>query len=118
MYNELGHYFLVLGISVVLTYKKRPIVVSFFFSFSTISFFGNLFCYISSDFSKYNVFTNSNANVLLFHKIFGTWYNHEGSLLLWCWILNFMDFFFVIGLYPTIFQNEGATKIYLFFTNH
>ncbi len=118
MYNELGHYFLVLGIFVVLTYNKRPTVVSLYFFFSTISFFGNLFCYISSNFSKYNVFTNSNANVPLFHKISETCYNHEGSLLLWCWILNFMDFFFVIGLYPTIFQNEGAAKIYLFFTNH
>jgi hypothetical protein len=51
MYNELGHYFLVLGISVVLTYNKRLATVSFFFFFSTISFFGILFYYISSDFS-------------------------------------------------------------------
>jgi hypothetical protein len=29
MYNELGHYFLVLGISVVLTYNKRHLAVSF-----------------------------------------------------------------------------------------
>jgi cytochrome c biogenesis factor len=83
MYNELGHYFLILGISVVLTYNKRPAAVSLFFFFSTFSFFGILFCYISSDFSNYNVFTNSNVNAPLFHKISRTWSNHEGSLLLW-----------------------------------
>ncbi len=53
MYNGLGHYFLVLGISIVLTYNKRHAAVSLYFFFSTISFFGILFCYISSDFSNY-----------------------------------------------------------------
>jgi hypothetical protein len=33
MYNELSHYFLVLGISVVLTYNKRHLAVSFYFFF-------------------------------------------------------------------------------------
>jgi len=83
MYNELGHYFLVLGIFVVLIYNKRPAAISLFF-FPTISFFGILFCYISSNFFNYNVFTNSNANAPLFHKISRTWSNHEGSLLIWC----------------------------------
>lgn len=117
MYNELGHYFLVLSIFVALTYNKRPAAVSLYFFFFTISFFGILFCYISSDFSNYNVFTNSNANAPLFYKISGTWSNHEGSLLLWCWILSFYGFFSVIGLDPAIFQNEGAVKIYFFFAD-
>ena len=68
MYNELGHYFLVLSIFVALTYNKRPAAVSLYFFFFTISFFGILFCYISSDFSNYNVFTNTNANAPLFYK--------------------------------------------------
>jgi len=33
MYNELGHYLLVLGIAVVLTYNKKPVAVSSFFFF-------------------------------------------------------------------------------------
>ncbi|KAG6543396.1 hypothetical protein Mapa_015311 [Marchantia paleacea] len=59
-----------------------------------MSFFGILFCYISFDFSNYNVFTNSNANAPLFYKISVTWSNHEGSMLLWCWILRFYRFLF------------------------
>jgi hypothetical protein len=38
MYNELGHYFLVLGISIVLTYNKRPAIVSFYFFFLPFPF--------------------------------------------------------------------------------
>nr|AHI16011.1 cytochrome c biogenesis factor N [Sphagnum girgensohnii]AND49936.1 cytochrome c biogenesis factor N [Sphagnum rubiginosum] len=115
MYNELGHYFLVLGISVVLTYNKRPAAVSLYFFFSTISFFGILFCYISSDFSNYNVFTNSNANAPLFHKISGTWSNHEGSLLLWCWILSFYGFIFGYRARPCNISKRGCSKnIFLF----
>jgi len=33
MYNELGHYFLVLSIFVALTYNKRPAAVSLYFFF-------------------------------------------------------------------------------------
>nr|YP_010881149.1 cytochrome c biogenesis factor N [Pallavicinia lyellii]WIA66651.1 cytochrome c biogenesis factor N [Pallavicinia lyellii] len=92
MSPELGHYFLVPSISVALTNKLRPVAVSPYSFSSTMSFFGISFCYISSDFSNYNVFTNSNANAPLFYKISGTRSNHEGSLLLWCWILSFYGF--------------------------
>ncbi len=114
MYNELGHYFLVLGISVVLTYNKRH--VSLYFFFSTISFFGILFCYISSDFSNYNVFTNSNANAPLFHKISWTWSNHEGSLLLWRWILSFYGFIFGYRARPCNISKRGCKILFYFFS--
>jgi cytochrome c biogenesis factor len=74
-----------------------------------------LFCYISSNFSNYNVFTNSNANAPLFHKISGTWSNHEGSLLLWCWILSFYGFIFGYRARPCNISKRGCSKIYLFF---
>jgi hypothetical protein len=115
MYNELGHYFLVLSIFVALTYNKRPAAVSLYFLFFTISFFGILFCYISSDFSNYNVFTNSNANAPLFYKISGTWSNHEGSLLLWCWILSFYGFFFGYWARPCNLSKRGCSKNIFFF---
>jgi Cytochrome C assembly protein len=115
MYNELGHYFLVLSIFVALTYNKRPAAISLYFFFFTISFFGILFCYISSDFSNYNVFTNSNANAPLFYKISGTWSNHEGSLLLWCWLLSFYGFFFGHRVRPCNISQRGRSKNLLFF---
>lgn len=116
MYNELGHYFLVLSIFVALTYNKRPAAISLYFFCFTISFFGILFCYISSDFSNYNVFTNSNANAPLFYKISGTWSNHEGSLLLWCWILSFYGFFLGHRVRPCNVSKRGRSKNIFFFS--
>jgi cytochrome c biogenesis factor len=74
--------------------KIIPQLLHLAYFFSTISLFGILFCYISSNFSNYNVFTNSNFNAPLFHKISRTWSNLESHLLLWCWILRFYEFFF------------------------
>nr|YP_009675909.1 cytochrome c biogenesis factor N [Riccia fluitans]QDE12677.1 cytochrome c biogenesis factor N [Riccia fluitans]WKW95166.1 cytochrome c biogenesis factor N [Riccia fluitans] len=117
MSPELGHYFLVLSIFVALTNKLRPVAVSLYFFLFTMSFFGILFCYISSDFSNYNVFTNSNANAPLFYKISGTWSNHEGSLLLWCWILSFYGFLFCYLVRPCNVskQAKGAENKNIYF---
>nr|QIA60848.1 cytochrome c biogenesis factor N [Makinoa crispata] len=114
---ELGHYFLVLSIFVALTNKLRPVAVSLYFFLFTMSFFGILFRYISSDFSNYNVFTNSNANAPLFYKISGTWSNHEGSPLLWCWILSFYGFLFCYPARPSNVseQARGAEKKNIYF---
>ena len=117
MSPELGHYFLVLSISVALTNKLRPVAVSLYFFLFTMSFSGILFCYIPSDFSNYNVFTNSNANAPLFYKISGTWSNHEGSLLLWCWIPSFYGFLFCYPARPSNVseQAKGAEKKNIYF---
>jgi cytochrome c biogenesis factor len=61
-------------------------------------FFGTISNYVCSDFSIYNILTNSTADVPLFYKISATWSNHEGSLLLWCWLLSLNAFLFCISL--------------------
>ncbi|MEO1091679.1 MAG: heme lyase CcmF/NrfE family subunit [Pseudomonadota bacterium] len=43
--------------------------------------------YVVSDFSVANVAANSHVAKPLIYKISGTWGNHEGSLLLWVWVL-------------------------------
>ena len=43
--------------------------------------------YVTSDFSIDNVAANSHSTKPLIYKISGTWGNHEGSLVLWVWIL-------------------------------
>ncbi len=43
--------------------------------------------YVVSDFSVVNVYQNSHADKPMIYKISGTWGNHEGSLLLWVWVL-------------------------------
>ena len=45
--------------------------------------------FIISDFSILNVATNSFIDDPLFYKIASTWGSHEGSILLWVFIINF-----------------------------
>lgn len=54
----------------------------------TMCFFSAIACFMCSNFSLSNVFTNSNVNTPLLFQISATWSNHEGSLLLWCWLLT------------------------------
>nr|ASN73962.1 heme lyase [Aneura pinguis]WHW95652.1 heme lyase [Aneura pinguis]WHW95694.1 heme lyase [Aneura pinguis]WHW95736.1 heme lyase [Aneura pinguis]WHW95778.1 heme lyase [Aneura pinguis] len=117
MSPELGHYFLVPSISVALTNKLRPVVVPPYSFPSTMSFSGILFRYIPPDFSNYNVFTNSNANAPSSHKISGTWSNHEGSLLLWCWIPSFYGFLLCYPARPSNVseQAKGAERRNIYF---
>jgi len=44
--------------------------------------------YYHSDFSVQNVFENSHTAKPTIYKITGTWGNHEGSILLWGWVLS------------------------------
>jgi len=69
-----------------------------------LSFLGLLFCHISNNLSNYNVLT---ANAPFFYQISGTWSNHEGSILLWCWILSFYGFLFCYRGRP---QSHNVSK--------
>src|SRR5690606_1164588 len=46
-----------------------------------------IYGYVTSDFSILNVAQNSHSLKPMLYKISGVWGNHEGSLLLWAWIL-------------------------------
>nr|WRH36826.1 cytochrome c biogenesis Fn [Cyperus stolonifer] len=90
--NEFSHYFFFLGLFVAFTYnKKQPPAFGATPAFWCIlfPFLGLLFCHISNNLSNYNVLT---ANAPFFYQISGTWSNHEGSILLWCWISSFYGF--------------------------
>src|SRR5437868_1612771 len=47
-----------------------------------------MICYVRSDFSVLNVFENSHSAKPLVYKLSGVWGNHEGSMLLWVFILT------------------------------
>src|ERR1700737_602828 len=57
------------------------------FAFVAIAFAALIACYVRSDFSGTNVFENSHSAKPLIYKITGVWGNHEGSMLLWVFIL-------------------------------
>jgi len=60
---------------------------------SLMSFFLLMYAYIVSDFSVLNVFQNSHTTKPLIYKISAAWGNHEGSMLLWIFILTVFNYF-------------------------
>ena len=50
------------------------------------------YAYLVSDFSLYNVFRNSHVAMPLIYKFSGIWSNHEGSMLLWLFILGLVNY--------------------------
>ena len=53
-----------------------------------LAFFVLMHAYIVSDFSVENVFRNSHSAKPMLYKVSGVWGNHEGSMLLWVFILS------------------------------
>lgn len=53
----------------------------------TLAFAALIYCYATSDFSVLNVVLNSHSDKPFLFKITGAWGNHEGSMLLWVWVL-------------------------------
>ena len=70
----------------------------------TMCFFSAIACFMYSNLIFSNVFTNSNVNTPLLFQISTTWSNHEGSLLLWCWLLT------LIG--RTFYKEKKTSKSY------
>jgi len=53
----------------------------------SLSFGALIWLHVTSDFSVLNVVNNSHTDKPLIYKISGTWGNHEGSMMLWVFIL-------------------------------
>jgi cytochrome c-type biogenesis protein CcmF len=103
MIAEIGHYALVLALGMALVQgtlplwgaaRRDPLLVGLAcptavaqFLFVTLAFAALMHAYVTSDFSLANVAENSAIEKPLIYKISGTWGNHEGSLVLWVWIL-------------------------------
>ncbi|BAT61208.1 cytochrome c-type biogenesis protein CcmF [Variibacter gotjawalensis] len=57
------------------------------FAFVALSFIALTYCYVTSDFSVFNVYQNSHSAQPLIYRFTSVWGNHEGSMLLWVLIL-------------------------------
>jgi cytochrome c-type biogenesis protein CcmF len=110
-YSVIGYYSLILGLCfslILIFFSVRnfnnsklldPKILSFTFLqffFVVISFLSLVLSFIFSDFSNETVFNNSHTTKPLFYKIAGTWGNHEGSLLLWLFVLTLFIFIFLL----------------------
>lgn len=104
MFAEMGHFALILALAVAImqavmptiaAYVRdeklmafaRPLAVGQFFLVA-VSFFSLMALYVTSDFSVLTVAMNSHTAKPLLYKIAGVWGNHEGSLLLWAFMLT------------------------------
>src|SRR5437016_7925662 len=103
MITEIGHFSLVLALCIAalqavlplygaargeaaLIAWARPAALAQFL-FVGIAFAALMHAYAVSDFSLANVAANSNSTKPLLYKLTGVWSNHEGSMLLWVFIL-------------------------------
>ncbi len=103
MIDEIGHFALVLALCIAALQSVVPLVGAAKndaalmawarpaalaqFLFVAIAFFALMHAYAVSDFSLANVAANSNSVKPLLYKLTGVWSNHEGSMLLWVFIL-------------------------------
>src|SRR5713101_9975338 len=58
------------------------------FIFVAVAFCCLAYSFINNDFSVLNVATNSNSQLPLQYRLAATWGSHEGSLLLWTFMLT------------------------------
>jgi len=104
MIAELGHFSLMLALCLALVQATLPMAGAARrqlgwmaagdrtaigqLVFVTAAFAALVHAYVTSDFSLLNVVENSHSAKPLLYKITGVWGNHEGSMVLWVFILS------------------------------
>ena len=104
MIPEIGQFALILALMLALTQATLPLIgaargipqfvnvarpaAQAQFIFVAIAFGCLAYSFISNDFSVLNVATNSNSLLPLHYRLAATWGSHEGSLLLWVFMLT------------------------------
>ncbi|GBD44776.1 Cytochrome c-type biogenesis protein CcmF [bacterium HR40] len=105
---ELGHFALVLAFCVAILQAIVPLVgvarrdpvlaglapaaAAAQFLLLTLAFAALVRAHLADDFSVLNVYENSHSTKPVLYKFAGVWGNHEGSLVLWVWILALFGF--------------------------
>jgi cytochrome c-type biogenesis protein CcmF len=74
------------GIKQMVAVAKPAAQVQFLFVLIAFACLG--YSFINNDFSVLNVATNSNSRLPLHYRLAATWGSHEGSLLLWAFMLT------------------------------
>src|SRR5205085_2985261 len=105
MIPEIGQFALILALMLALTLAVLPQIgasrgisqlvamarptAQAQFIFVAIAFSCLAYSFINNDFSVLNVASNSNSQLPLNYRLAATWGSHEGSLLLWTFMLAF-----------------------------
>jgi cytochrome c-type biogenesis protein CcmF len=93
-------------------FLKKAIVIQF--AIVSLAFINLIIGFITTDLSLQLVSLHSHPFLPLFYKITATWGNHEGSLLLWLWILSIYNLVFYQLIDPK--EEKAAIYIQLFIT--
>ena len=104
MIIELGHFALILALFVALLQASLPLygaaknhwglmmagrlAAMALFALVGLAFATLIHAYLTSDFSVLNVAENSHSDKPWLYKLTGVWGNHEGSMVLWVFILS------------------------------
>jgi cytochrome c-type biogenesis protein CcmF len=104
MITELGHFALILALFVAGVQATVPLMgaarrhVGWMavgrscaltgFGLTALAMLALMYAYVVSDFSVINVIENSHSDKPLLYKVTGVWGNHEGSMLLWVFMLS------------------------------
>ena len=104
MITELGHFSLILALFVAAIQATIPLIGAarrnvgwmavgrscalMEFGLIALAMLALMHAYVVSDFSVINVAENSHTDKPLLYKITGVWGNHEGSMLLWVFMLS------------------------------
>ncbi|HYZ24978.1 MAG TPA: heme lyase CcmF/NrfE family subunit [Rhodopila sp.] len=104
MITELGHFALILALFVAMVQSTVPLLgaarrhVGWMavgrssalvgFGLTALAMLSLMHAYVTSDFTVINVIQNSHTEKPLLYKITGVWGNHEGSMLLWVFMLS------------------------------
>ncbi|CCQ75361.1 heme lyase CcmF/NrfE family subunit [Magnetospira sp. QH-2] len=103
MFTEIGHFALILALCVAVVQGTLPLIGAqrnnaTWMALASpaalaqllliaISFAALTHAFVTSDFSVLNVAKNSHSDKPMLYKVSGVWGNHEGSMLLWVFIL-------------------------------
>jgi cytochrome c-type biogenesis protein CcmF len=104
MITELGHFALILALFVATIQSTIPMIGAarrhvgwmavgrscalIGFALTALAMLSLMHAYVVSDFSVINVVQNSHTDKPLLYQITGVWGNHEGSMLLWVFMLS------------------------------
>jgi cytochrome c-type biogenesis protein CcmF len=67
------------------------------------------YCFVTNDFSVLNVASNSNSQLPLNYRFAATWGSHEGSLLLWTFMLAFWTA--AVSIYSRHLPNATVARV-------
>jgi cytochrome c-type biogenesis protein CcmF len=79
------------------------------FIFVAVAFCCLAYSFINNDFSVLNVATNSNSQLPLHYRLAATWGSHEGSLLLWTFMLSI--WMVAVSLFSSHLPKEMVARV-------